>query len=270
MKERITVVTVAFNEERNIARTIESVLKQSATEYEYIICDGLSKDRTVEIAENYKDDFSAKGISYRIFSEKDRGIYDAMNKGIMHSNGEYIYFLNAGDWFCDEAVLEHFQKGILRGNNPAVIYGDYCYVENHRATTIHCDDSRLREEMSIGHPSMIARADLMRESGFDTTYRIAADYNFVLGLKMRGLDFVHLDITATYFLGGGISSTAREQTNEELRRIHENYGLPHKDIDISLHQPLKQRMKKALASALPNCLWRFWTQKIKRKHWVEY
>ena len=266
---KITVVTIAFNEEKNIARTIESVLKQTAADYEYIVCDGLSQDRTLSIAKSYRDDFAKKGISYRVFSEKDQGIYDAMNKGISHAQGRYIYFLNAGDWFCNETVLGKYEEAICAGGDPAVLYADYYYVENHRATLIPCDDARLWEEMSIGHPAMIARTDLMRECGFDTAYRVAADYNFVLGLKMRGLAFVRLEMTATYFMGGGISGTARELTNEELRRIHTSYGLPHEDI-VFVPPNARTRLKQALASALPVALWRLWTEKVKCQTWVEY
>lgn len=266
---KITVVTVAYNEEKNIARTIESVLNQSATEFEYIVCDGLSKDRTVEIAKSYDEAFAKKGISYRVFSEKDRGIYDAMNKGIQHASGQYIWFLNAGDWLCNEGVLARFIQEIQEEDGPAVIYADYYYVDNHRASRFECDDSLLRERMSMGHPSMIARTDIMRGTMFDISYRIAADYNFVLGLKLAGQTFKRLDMCATYFIAGGISGTAREQTNEELRRMRGYYGLPHEDI-VEERISAMERLKHALVSVVPVGMWRFWTEKIKHKEWIEY
>ena len=85
---------------------------QTAVNFEYVICDGLSKDRTVAIAQSYQDAFAQKGISYRISSEKDRGIYDAMNKDIDKAEGKYSWFLNAADWLCRIAFFRRYD---LRG-----------------------------------------------------------------------------------------------------------------------------------------------------------
>lgn len=264
----ITIVTICFNEEKNIARTIQSVLNQSATDYEYVICDGVSKDRTIEIAESFREKFAQKGISYRIYSEKDKGIYDAMNKGIGHAQGQYIWFLNAGDWLCEDYVLARFTEAIREDASPAVYYADYYYVHQHRAIFTACDDTSLPQRMSVGHPALAARTDLMRQTHFDTQYRIAADYNFVLGLKMQDMQFRHLGIVSTYFLEGGISNEA-ESTNVDLRRIHEHYGLPHEDI---ADQPLtcKEWIKGTLVRISPAWLWRFYTEKVKHKKWIEY
>lgn len=264
----VTIVTICFNEEKNIARTIESVLNQTAIDFEYMICDGLSRDRTVSIAESYREKFAEKGISYRIFSEKDKGVYDAMNKGIDRANGRYIYFLNAGDWFCQEDVLGHFINVIREDSSPAVYYADYYYVDQHRASYIACDDTLLQKTMSIGHPAMVAQTELMRQSHFDLQYRIAADYNFVLGLKMQNLRFQHLDIAATYFMVGGISGVT-EKANEELRRIHESYGLAHEDL-VAVPVSRKQRLINAVIKASPTWLWRFYTERIKHEKWIEY
>ena len=103
---KITIVTVCFNEELNISRTIESALNQTSSDFEYIICDGGSKDKTVEIARSYIGAFEKKGVKYIINSEKDKGIYDGLNKGIDLASEQYIYFLNAGDWFCSDNIVE--------------------------------------------------------------------------------------------------------------------------------------------------------------------
>lgn len=265
----ITVVTICFNEEKNIARTIQSVLDQSATDYEYVICDGLSKDRTVEIAESFREKFAQKGISYRVYSEKDKGIYDAMNKGIGHVQGQYIWFLNAGDWFCDPDVLSCFAAAIQESTTPAVYYGNFYLVIKNQANLIQCDDSKLTDYMSVGHPAMVVRTDLMRQSLFDTSFKIAADYNFVLGLKMAGQLFCHLDVVTTYFLDGGISSVDTTTNERELCRIHESYGLPH--TPIQCYQPSRMaRIKQALKDAAPKWLRRFYTEKVKHIPWIDY
>ena len=107
---KISVVTVAFNEEKNIGKTIESVLNQTSNAIEYIICDGKSTDRTVERANSYKERFAKKGIEYIVNSEKDSGIYDGMNKGIDIATGDYIFFLNAGDWFYSDKIIEEISE----------------------------------------------------------------------------------------------------------------------------------------------------------------
>jgi len=265
----ITIVTVCYNEEKNIARTIESVLMQTAMNFEYIICDGLSQDHTVAIAESYREAFSQKGISYRIFSEKDCGIYDAMNKGIDKAEGSYIWFLNAGDWLCAADVLEKFVSSIEKDTAPAVYYADFYIVEDHLQKRRICNADNMKRSMSVGHPSMVARMDFMRARKFDTAYRLAADYNFVLGLVMDGLEFRKLDFPASCFMVGGISSTNKELEEEEVSRIHKHYGLPHEPAFFQ-KIPLVRRIINKLIKLAPKSVWKFWCVKIKRRPWVEY
>ena len=101
---KITVITSVYNGEDTIKRTIESVLTQDVKPYEYLIIDGLSSDRTLKIAESYRAAFENAGIIYSIVSEKDSGIYDAFNKGVLLAKGEYIAFLNADDWYTPTAL----------------------------------------------------------------------------------------------------------------------------------------------------------------------
>lgn len=265
----ITVVTICYNEQNNIARTIESVLKQTEKNFEYIICDGMSKDRTVAIAESYREAFAKKGISYNIFSEKDSGIYDAMNKGIDKAEGKYIWFLNAADWLCRADAVERFVAAVEQDASPAVYYADFYHVDNHQQWLYVCDANRMKQCMSIGHPALIARTDLMRARKFDTHYRVAADYNFLLGLVMDDLEFRHLDFPASYFLSGGISTTNKQLGEEEVERIHKSYGLPHeKSVEHEISY-FRRLINKTVRIA-PKCLWRFWCVKIKHRPWVEY
>ena len=97
----ISIVTVVFNGEKTIERTLQSVLNQQFDDYEYIIQDGGSTDKTIEIVESYRDQF---GDKLKVYSELDKGIYDAMNKGIKHSLGDYIWLVNADDWITDDAL----------------------------------------------------------------------------------------------------------------------------------------------------------------------
>ena len=101
---KVSVVTVAYNSEKTIAKTIESVLNQTYLEIEYLIIDGASKDRTVQIAKSYQKQFDDKGYTYRIISEPDCGMYDALNKGVALAQGEIIGQINSDDWYENNAL----------------------------------------------------------------------------------------------------------------------------------------------------------------------
>ena len=123
MSFKVSVITVCFNAEKTIRDTIESVLSQSFTDFEYIIVDGKSKDNTNGIIAGFDDAFSAKGIEYKHVSEPDNGIYDAMNKGAGLASGEWIIFMNADDRFSDPEVLKDI-FGDCDYSGYDVVYGD--------------------------------------------------------------------------------------------------------------------------------------------------
>ena len=106
---RFSIVTPVYNGEAFIARTIQSVLDQTAPPFEYNIVDGGSTDRTVEICNSYQQQFAEKGIRYQVVSERDHGIYDGMNKGIRRSSGDFIGIINADDWY-EKTALETMQR----------------------------------------------------------------------------------------------------------------------------------------------------------------
>ena len=105
MSTPISIITVTFNSEKTLSRTMDSVLKQSYKPLEYIIVDGRSKDGTLDIVDKYKPYFWEKGIELKVISEKDDGIYDAMNKGISLARGEIIGMINSDDWYEEDALL---------------------------------------------------------------------------------------------------------------------------------------------------------------------
>ena len=110
---KVSVVTVCYNSEKTIRDTIESVLNQTYSNIEYLIIDGKSADRTVEIAEEYRQAFEERGMEYIISSEKDHGIYDAMNKGTQRATGELVGILNSDDWYeknAVERVVDTYEK----------------------------------------------------------------------------------------------------------------------------------------------------------------
>jgi len=106
----ISIITICFNSEKTIAKTIESILEQDYQNIEYLIIDGASKDGTMKIVNSYKKKFNQKGIEYVISSEKDKGIYDAMNKGVGKASGDVVGILNSDDYYAAPDVLSHVVK----------------------------------------------------------------------------------------------------------------------------------------------------------------
>lgn len=182
---RISVVTVCLNAENSIGQTIESVLKQTYEQFEYVIIDGRSTDRTLDIIAGYKKDFERKNIVFSVYSEKDTGIYNAMNKAVDKCKGHWIHYLNAGDVFASRNVLE--KLGALCGDDSKVLYGDY--YKKREDQLIFCKAYDLKEienRMCFCHQAVITPKKEIEQLKFDERYRIAADHKFFLQLYLRG------------------------------------------------------------------------------------
>jgi glycosyltransferase len=180
---RLTVITVAFNASATIARAIASVRSQTVAEVEHLLIDGLSRDDTVARARAAGDE------RLTIVSERDRGIYDAMNKGIARARGELCLFLNADDRLSSPDTLAHLVSAFEAGRTD-VAYGDIRFVTAAGTTTrIWRPGAFLRPNLSLGwippHPGFTARTALLRElGGFRLDYPIAADYDLMLRVLM--------------------------------------------------------------------------------------
>ena len=262
---KITVVTVAYNEERTIKKTIESVLGQSSDAIEYIICDGKSQDKTVEIANSYRENFIEKEITYTVNSEKDLGIYDAMNKGVKMAEGDYICFLNAGDFFCEKNVIESVINAIEQNQFPDIVYGNIVNVDRNVITYGYGDDRYLFSDMSVPHPATFTKTSLLKENLFDTKYKIAADYNFVLGQKISGKKFFHIDKFITYFSFEGVSNNNLLEAMKECEAIKNSYGLKTSDTMRVRYRYIKRFVTQKIKKFLPQKLWELWCVKIKQK-----
>lgn len=174
--KKLSIITVCYNEEKTIEQTIRSVLNQSFQDFEYIIIDGGSNDGTVDIINNYKDKID------HFVSEADNGIFDAFNKGIGLSNAEYVYFLNAGDYFCSDNVLESI---FAINPNAELVYGDIIVEMNSGWAFRKKSPSRIclfyMFVDSIPHQATFTKRELFDKAGlYDLSCRIAADYRFSL------------------------------------------------------------------------------------------
>lgn len=183
---KITIVTATYNSSATLRDTIESVLSQTYLDYEHIIVDGKSKDATLDIVREYELRYQGK---LRWISEPDKGIYDAMNKGIRMATGDVVGLLNSDDFYTSNDVLETVAKTMSDPNVDAV-YGDIHYVNDNDLTRcVRYYSSRVfrRGLMRMGfmpaHPSFYCRRAIYERYGtFDTSLRIAADFENLLRL----------------------------------------------------------------------------------------
>ena len=178
---KITVATVCLNAESVIKNTIDSVLAQEFDNFEYLIIDGKSKDNTLSIVNGYIQLFAEKNIDYRIISEKDSGLYDAMNKAADLSNGEWIIYMNAGDTLLDGSVLKDV-SGMLT-DDINILYGDILLADGGKYKLHKSGDIELINHcFPVMHQSCLTRTEIMRKYRYDTSYRVSADYDFFLRL----------------------------------------------------------------------------------------
>ena len=211
----ITIVTVVFNDVFGIENTIKSVLNQTYKKIEYIIIDGGSTDGTVEIINRYCDRISL------FISEADNGIYDAMNKGILHSNGSWINFMNSGDFFYSSTVLDDiFSRGVDFNSNT-VVYG-YKFSQGKFYFPYSIDV--VYSGIIMGnHQSMFFNVNLCGKSFlmYNTFYRIYSDFDLILRIckKFGNNSLVFKNICVVNYLGGGISSKVSFQKRKEKFQI---------------------------------------------------
>ena len=198
---KITIITVCVNAEKTIKDTIESVLKQSYKDFEYIIVDGKSSDDTLKIISKYDD----KRI--RLISEKDKGLYDAMNKGIKLATGDIIGTINSDDILASEdvfqTVIDNFDE------NTDVIYANIKYYNE--------DFSKVKRDFISGtkendyfcpaHPSMYVRKQIYEKIGtYNINYKIAADFDFMVRCNLNNVRYKYIDKYFVYMRYGGKSN----------------------------------------------------------------
>ncbi|MCI8966516.1 MAG: glycosyltransferase [Lachnospiraceae bacterium] len=210
---KLTVATVCFNAEKTIEATIKSVLDQTYQNIEYLIIDGRSTDRTLELIGKYQTDSRV-----RVISERDSGLYNAMNKAASVCSGEYILYMNSGDLFADRRVL----ADVVPCLDADIIYGnvirirqDGKHLEKYEGK--HVVMRLLLMGRMICHQGMFTRADLMRAYRFNEQYTITADYDFVVRAHKNKCSMRHVDRTvAVVDSVEGISS--RTENNDIMRR----------------------------------------------------
>lgn len=232
----VSIITVCLNAAGTVEDTIKSVVGQTYENIEYIIIDGGSTDGTLQIIEKYKDDISV------LVSEKDQGIYDAMNKGIGLAKGDYIGIINADDWYERDAVENVVRLGKEAPEHTGVIYGRIQFVEEERLFTIKEKGmDSIWTEMPIAHPSTFIRKSVYdKYGGYDTQYKIAADYDFIFKLYVSGVGFLSCKHVLANYRVGGISGTHRNELYEEDTKILKKY-LKYCDNPSKIQQSIQRK-----------------------------
>lgn len=228
---RISVITATYNSGRTIGDTLESVLRQTYSDVELIVVDGASRDDTMDVVRRYEPHFGGR---LHWTSEPDRGIYDAMNKGIARATGDVIGILNSDDFYTSDTVLERVAEA-MQGDDVDAVYGDIHYVRDGdlpRCVRYYSSRPFRRWMMRLGfmpaHPSFYCRREVYERCGtFDTTYRVAADFENLLRLiYVNRIKTRYLPMDFVTMRTGGAStsglSSHRQIMRDHLRALRSN------------------------------------------------
>ena len=235
-----SIITCTYNAESVLQRTLDSVLEQTYSHVEHIIVDGASTDATLNMVEAYRQKSDAEDWCHevRVKSEPDRGLYDAMNKGIQRATGQYVLFLNAGDTFPSADTLELVAESVGEGEEPpAVLYGDTDVVDNDGHFLRHRRLSPPRrltwrsfmKGMLVCHQAFYARTDLAKATPYDLHYRFSADVDWCIRImrlaRRRRLPMRNVGAVVVNFLDGGMTTTNhRASLKERFHVMAHHYG----------------------------------------------
>lgn len=220
----LTIITINWNNERGLEKTIQSVLSQTFGDFEYIIVDGASSDGSVEIIRKYAGHF---GPRLKWVSESDEGIYNAMNKGIGIATGTYLEFLNSGDVLVSKDVLGVVSKSLQTNSFPSILYGNT--LKDMSNSSIVRDKCFAGKDMTLlgfyegtlNHSPAFIRRSLFEKYGlYDDTLKIVSDWKWYLKAIVFGEEKpVYVDIDVTLFDMTGISETNKELDKTERRQV---------------------------------------------------
>ena len=233
---KISIVTPVYNAVNTIEKTIQSVINQNhESELEYIVIDGGSSDGTIEIINRYLDKIDI------FISEKDRGTYDAMNKGITHATGDIIGIINADDWY-NHGAFKVVENIFAKKADISIIYSPIDNYSNGKylSTFIPGDLDNLVFKLTLNHPSCFVRSSLYESIGmFDLSYSIVADYDFIFRAYTSGYNFLCVDTTLPSYSLVGMSG----QRKNKFRMIKEGWRVA---SDFVKNQPQNLKIKHSL------------------------
>lgn len=242
---RFSIVTITYNAEKVLQRTLDSVRYQTYEGVEHLIVDGASKDQTLTMVEQYKQqsDASDNGHKVIIQSEPDHGIYDAMNKGLTQASGDYVVFLNAGDFFPAADTLEKIvhqcrlneypaaeRPGVLYGNTDIVDSEGHFMHPRRLQPPVKLSWKSFRHGMLVCHQAFYARTDIAKNTQYDTRYRFSADVDWCIRImresERMGLTLYNTKmVVANYTEEGATTQHHSESLKERFHVMRHHYGL---------------------------------------------
>lgn len=237
---KFTIITCTYQAEKELERTLRSVLQQTYKDVEHLIVDGASTDATLQLAQAYVTESQAQNNGHKVMvtSEPDKGLYDAMNKGLRHATGDYVLFLNAGDTFPSESTLTQVAACAERASVlPGVLYGDTDIVDNEGRFVRHRRLSppkklswkSFMQGMVVCHQAFYARTDLAKQVPYQLKYRYSADVDWCIRvMKMaqkQGLPLCNVQtVVANYLDGGMTEKNHKASLKERFRVMKSHYG----------------------------------------------
>ena len=218
----LSIITVVYNSEKFIEGTIKSIIDQTFNDYEYIIIDGKSKDQTLDIIKKYDNKVN------KWISEPDKGLYDAMNKGIELAKGEYILFMNSGDKLYDKNTLE----SIFKNSTADIYYGDTVIINESEQELgprrlrppKKLTSKSLKNGMLICHQSLIVKKSI--SPLFNIEYKYSADYDWSIKCVKNATQVINTNLIISKFMEGGqTSNTVYKGLKERFDIMKKHYGL---------------------------------------------
>jgi glycosyltransferase involved in cell wall biosynthesis len=254
---RVSIITVCFNSVSTIADTLRSVSSQSYQEIEHIIVDGGSHDGTIEVVKRH-------GHVQKFLTGPDKGIYDAMNKGLALATGEYVAYLNSDDFYCDSTVIQQVVAAIQE-TAPDVLFGDLSYVQRaNPKQRVRYWKSRAFQQGSFAkgfpppHPTFFMRRELLIAlGGFDLSYSLASDFDLMFrALEIQKYTSTYLPVELTHMRTGGATNLSIQnivRQNREILRCLRSHHLCISTIGFAARKiisRIRQRYFKPFASRL--------------------
>ena len=225
---KFSIITVTYNAEKVLEDTIQSVIFQTYRNVEYIIVDGASKDHTLEIVNKYHNRIN------KVISEPDKGLYDAMNKGIQLATGDYLCFLNAGDKFHDSETLQKIVHTLKGQELPDVIYGETAIVDEEGhflhmrrlSTPAHLNWKSFKQGMLVCHQAFFANRELAINHLYDLQYRFSADFDWCIRIMKKAKCLHNTRLTLIDYLNEGMTTKNHKASlKERFRIMAKHYGL---------------------------------------------
>lgn len=236
---KLSIITVNYNNVKGLQNTQQSIAAQTFHDYEWIVVDGGSTDGSKEfIAEHQAE-------TTWWCSERDGGIYNAMNKGIMHAQGKYLIFMNSGDTLHEPKTLE---KVFSLAPDADVFYGDWKEIQPRRFRKICHSPKKVNyyyfATRPLCHQTAFIRTDLLKQSPYDETYRICADWAKWVEMSKNGCSFQYIPVTVCNYFRDGISYHAAEELQKEHKRIlSEFYEKEEAEVIDALLEKIDRRLK---------------------------